>query len=114
MMIVTMKKEKEDLYYVWYRFELNVEIGTNLSKSGKLRNMFEPRYGTLKLSKNNFNKDLKHPHEPVLEIVKEKTDPIYFEVDKECRQRIVGMCVGAINQFKKGSDFPDYAARQIG
>lgn len=114
MMNISMKKEREGIYYVWYKFELSVEVGTYLSKSGKIRHMFEPRHGFVKISKKIFNKDIIDSSELIVEIIEEKTDQVFLKIDDQEKQQIIRMCLGAINQFKKGYEFPDYAAQQIG
>ena len=112
-MQISMTKQHEDDIFVWYKFEFNVETGTYLSKSGNIRYNFEPKYGIIKISKNFFDKE-KNSNEKKIEIINEETDSVFLNISEEDKHRIYCMCLGAINQFKKGSEFPDYAGRQIG
>lgn len=111
-MAVFMTKEREDISFVWYKFEFNFETETYLSKSKQIRHIFEPKYGIIKLSKNIF--DIDNLQNKVFEIEKDETDPIYFMLDTNQLNLIRSLCFGAIMICKTGSDFPERASKQIG
>ena len=110
---IRMTKQQEDKNYVIYKFEFNVEIGTYLSKSGNIRHKFEPKTGMIQISKNCFNKDNASNTKQTIEILKNKTDHVFLNLNKKDKEKIIYMCLNAIKEFKKDAEFPDYAGRQI-
>ena len=102
-----MTKQKENIDWVWYKFELNVEVGTYLSKSGNLRYKFEPRYGLFKFKKTGeITNDS-------FEFIKDETEPIFLQ-DKKIKERISYACLSKMFQCKRENIFPDKVSFQSG